>query len=229
MARRTLDITGGGGRPIANELTTWEDVPRRGLVMLPGQGYTCDMPAYYYLEEMALGFGAAVLRLAPDYRRDERFSGWPLAPQQRAWLRDDVEAGIAALLAVHDVPRLTVATKSLTTLGLAGVDWTDLAGADRAVRLVWLTPLLRDATVLDRLASTDVPSLIAIGTADHHYDQGVIDRLSARPAVSLAVVEGANHSFDQRGDIDQSLANIGQVVRSVRAFAFDGPPALNSL
>lgn len=228
MARQTLDITGGGGRPIANELTSWEDVPRRGVIMLPGMGYTCDMPACYYLEEMVLDLGAAVLRLAPDYSRDERFSGWPLA-QQRDWLRDDVRAGIAAMLEAHDVPRLTVVAKSLTTIGLADVDWADLAGSSRSVCLVWLTPLLRDAGVVDRLATTDVPSLIVIGTADHHYDQDVIDRINERPAVSVELVEGADHSFDQRGDIDRSLANVGQVVRSVRAFASDLPRAPDSL
>lgn len=219
MARRTLDITGGGGRAIANELTTWEDVPRHGVVMLPGRGYTCDMPAFYYLEEMALDLGAAVLRLAPDYSRDERFSDWPLDQQQRDWLRDDVRAGVTAMLDAHDVPRLTVVAKSLTTLGLADVNWAGIAGG-RTVRLVWLTPLLRDAEVVDQLATTDAPSLIAIGTADHHFEQGVIDSLRLRTATSVELIEGADHSFDQRGDIDRSLANIGQVVRSVRGFAF---------
>ena len=219
MARQTLDMTGGGGRAIANELTTWEDVPRHGLVMLPGQGYTCDMPAFYYLEEMALDLGAAVLRLAPDYSHDQQFRSLPTG-QERGWLTDDVRAGVTVMLEAHDVPRLTVVAKSLTTLGLATVDWANLAGADRTVRLVWLTPLLRDAEVVERLATIDVSSLIVIGTADHHYDYGVIDRLKVRPAVSVELVEGADHSFDQRGDIDQSLANIGHVVRAVRAFAF---------
>ncbi len=220
MARRTLDIAGGGGRTIGNELTSWEDDPQHGLVLLPGQGYTCDMPAFYYLEEMALDLGAAVLSLAPHYSQDERFSGWPLDREQRAWLRDDVEAGVAALLAAHDVPRLTVVAKSLTTLGLAGVDWTSLAGADRAVRLVWLTPLLREAEVAEQLSTTVVPSLIVIGTADHHFDQPTIDRLRERRTVSIELVEGADHSFGQRADIDRSLANIGQVVEAVRSFAF---------
>ena len=192
-----------------------------GVVMLPGLRYTCAMPAFYYLEEMALDLGAAVLGLAPDYRHNERFAAFPLDQQQRDWLRDNVRAGVTAMLKAHDVPRLTVVAKSLTTtLGLADVDWAGLAGPDRTVRLVWLTPLLRDAEVVERLTTTDVPSLIVIGTADHHYDQDVIDRLAALPAVSVALIEGADHSFGQRGDIDRSLANIGQVVRAVRAFAF---------
>ena len=220
MALRTLNIDGGGGRRIRADLASGEGSMAHGVVMLPGLGYTCVMPAFYYLEEMALDLGAAVLGLAPDYRQDERFAAFPLDRQQRQWLRDDVRAGVAAMLEAHDVPRLTVVTKSLTTLGLAEVDWADLVGADRTVRLVWLTPLLRDAAVVERLETIDRASLIVIGTADHHYDQGVIDRLSARPAVSLAIVKGADHSFDQAGDIDRSLANIGQVVAAVRAFAF---------
>ena len=220
MARRTLKVTGGGRRSISNELTSWEDHPRHGVVLLPGQGYTCDMPAFYYLEEMALDLGAAVLRMAPAYGEDERFTRWPLDSTQQDWLRDDVTAGIAALLAAHDVPRLTVIAKSLTTLGLAGADWTGLTGAGRTIRLVWLTPLLRDAVVVDRLTTSDVPSLVTIGTADHHFDQAVIDRLSILSHVTVDLIDGADHSFDQRGDIHRSLENIGRVVEGVRAFAF---------
>lgn len=220
MARRVLDITGGGERAIPNWITTWEDAPLHGVVMLPGLGYTCDMPAFYYLEEMALDLGAAVLRLAPAYNEDERFTRWPLDDQQRDWLRDDIDASLTALLAVHDVPRLTIIAKSLTTIGLAAADWSKLAGPDRTVRLVWLTPVLRDAVVVARLGTTDVPSLVAIGSADHHFDQAVIDRLSTLPHVTFNLIDGADHSFDQRGDIQRSLGNILQVVEGVRAFAF---------
>lgn len=75
---RTLDILGGGERSIPNELTTREDAPRHGVVMLPGVGYTCVMPAFYYLEEMAVDQGSAVLSLAPGYGQDERFAAYPL-------------------------------------------------------------------------------------------------------------------------------------------------------
>ena len=220
MTMTSFETTGGGGRSIAVELTAQGEEPEHGVVMLPGLGYTCVMPAFYYLEEMALDQGAAVLSLAPGYSQDERFAAFPLDRQQRGWLADDVRAGVAAMLSAHDVRNVTVIAKSLTTLGLADVDWTELAGDDRIVRLVWLTPLLRDADIAERLATTDVPSLIVIGTADHHFDQGTIDRLRERPAVTVERIEGADHSFGQRGDIDRSLANVGQVVRAVRSFAF---------
>ncbi len=221
MAMRSFDITGGGGRSIPSELTTRQDGPGHGVVMLPGLGYTCVMPAFYYLEAMALDQGAAVLSLAPGYGQDERFAAFPLDHQQRDWLADDVRAGVAAMLGTHDVRNVTVIAKSLTTLGLSSVDWTAFAGGDRSVRLVWLTPLLRDSEVVERLAAIDVSSLIVIGTADHHFDQGTIDRLRERPAVTFEQIEGADHSFGQRGDIDRSLANVGQVVRAVRSFAFE--------
>ncbi len=218
---RTLDIVAGGERSIPSELTTREDAPRHGVVMLPGVGYTCAMPAFYYLEEMALDQGSAVLSLAPGYGQDERFAAYPLNHQQREWLAEDIRAGVAAMLGAHDVRNVTVIAKSLTTLGLADVDWTAFAGGDRTVQLVWLTPLLRDAGVVERLAAIDVSSLIVIGTADHHYDQGTIDRLRERSAVTVELIEGADHSFDRRGDTDRSLANVGQVVRAVRSFAFE--------
>lgn len=65
-----LRIIGGGDREVANDLLAWSGQPGHGVVLLPGQGYTCDMLAFYYLQETALGRGAAVLRLAPDDSRD---------------------------------------------------------------------------------------------------------------------------------------------------------------
>ena len=134
MALRTVNISGGGGRRIRAELASRDDAVDHGVVMLPGLGYTCAMPAFYYLDELAIGLGAAVLSLAPDYRQDERFGAFPLGDEQRDWLRDDVESGIAALVAMHDVSRLTVDVAGrpvpVTVLGVDAATVPACANAD---------------------------------------------------------------------------------------------------
>ena len=220
MAMTTLDFTGGGGRPITADLVTRSETISHGVVMLPGVGYTCAMPAFYYVESMALNCGAAVLSVDAVYRGDERFRAWPLAEDQRTWQRDDVRAAIHAMLDAHDLSEVTVVAKSLTTIGLAGVNWSAFVGPGRTLRLVWLTPLLRDPGVVATLTTTEVPSLVSIGTTDHVYDEGAIARLRDRPNVTLDIIDGADHSYGHGPDIDQSLASVGQVVRSVRRFAF---------
>jgi hypothetical protein len=230
VAMRRIELAGGGGRTLRAELVTPSPSPTRGVVMLPGRGYTCAMPAFYYIEEMALRSGAAVLSVDADYRDDDRFDGWPVSPEARGWLRDDARAAVTALLEAYPVRELLVVAKSLTTVGLAGVDWSRHA-SERTVRLAWLTPLLRDPGVMATLTGSDIPSLVSIGTADSAWDDDAIARLRRQSNVTLDVIDGADHSYGHRGDIDRSLASVGRVVQSVRGFAFsterggDGEPA----
>lgn len=220
-----LRIIGGGDREIANDLLAWSGQPGQGVVLLPGQGYTCDMPAFYYLEETALGRGAAVLRLAPDYSRDQRFASRPDS-ERLAWLREDVLAAVEAMRVAVRPARPTVIAKSLTTLGLAAVDWTPFT-QDAAIDLVWLTPLLRDPLVAAALREPAARSLIAIGTADHAYDDALLSDLETGGAATVERIEGADHSFDHPGGVDvaRSLGNVGRVVAAVDRFAFAGTVA----
>lgn len=220
-----LRIIGGGGREIANDLVTWSDQPTHGVILLPGQGYTCDMPAFYYLESAALGRGAAVLRLAPEYGRDQRFASRP-DPERLAWLREDVPAAVEASRVALRPARLTVIAKSLTTLGLAAVDWTPFT-QDTAIDLVWLTPLRRDPLVAAALREPAARSLVAIGTADHAYDDALLRDLESGGAATVERIEGADHSFDHPGGVDvaRSLRNVGRVVAAVDRFAFAGTTA----
>lgn len=219
-----LRIIGGGDREVANDLLAWSGQPGHGVVLLPGQGYTCDMPAFYYLEETALGRGAAVLRLAPDDSRDQRFASRPDS-ERLAWLREDVLAAVEAMRVAVRPARLTVIAKSLTTLGLAAVDWTPFT-RDAAIDLVWLTPLLR-VPLVAALREPAARSLIAIGTADHAYDDALLRDLESGGETTVERIDGADHSFDHPGGVDvaRALGNVGRVVAAVDRFAFAGSAA----
>ncbi len=63
----------------------------------------------------------------------------------------------------------------------------------------------------------DGRSLLAIGTADPHFDPGFLAEWSAsgRRTVTIA---GADHSMDPSGDIPASIQAIERVMRELAAF-----------
>lgn len=64
----TLSITGFEGEPVPIQFLR-QDGEAKGLaILLPGLGYTCDMPVFYYTELQFLVGGCDVLRVDYDYR-----------------------------------------------------------------------------------------------------------------------------------------------------------------
>ncbi len=65
----TLAVEGFGGEPVPNELVRQQSGSSTLAVLLPGRGYTCDMPLFYYSERLLVDRGWDVLRVQYDYRQ----------------------------------------------------------------------------------------------------------------------------------------------------------------
>jgi len=63
-----------------------------------------------------------------------------------------------------------------------------------------------------------VRSLIAIGSADHHYDRALLDELHEAMNAELVVVAGADHGFDIPGDVTGSIEALGQAIKALDQF-----------
>lgn len=85
-------------------------------------------------------------------------------------------------------------------------------------RAVWLTPLLRDDALRGQMRRFGGPALVAIGTADPHYDPDLLADGCAAPGCSAVVVEAADHSLDVAGDPVASVRAVGRVVAALGAF-----------
>jgi hypothetical protein len=211
----SLEITGYRDAPLANTFFRQEGEARRLAIVLPGIGYTADMPVLYYPRALLLEMGADVLAVRYAYNENPEFSR--LSGEERMrWVDADVDAASAAGLAQRPYEEITLVGKSLGTLAMAYLlEANDrLAGAD----CVWLTPVLADDRLRARIGQRRHHALFVIGTADPYYQPAWLDEVRQATGGDAMVVEGADHSLELAGSVDRSLDVMQQLVRTLRAF-----------
>ena len=208
-----LSIQGYRGEPVPNRFQRPEGATDRLAVLLPGLGYTLDMPLFYYTEDLVLARGWDILRVEYAYNRPE-FQEMPQAERAR-WLLADATAAYRAGLAQGQYESIALIGKSLGTLAMGHL----LTMADQpaaASRAVWLTPLLGNDRLREQIGRFGGPSLFVIGTADPHYDAAILEEVRAATDGETVVVPDADHGMDVPGD---AVASVHAVARVVAALA----------
>lgn len=169
--------------------------PDRCAVLLPGQFYPTRAPALWFAREAVMSRGWSALEvLGEPGEHDE-----PLE-----WERDCAERALEA----SGAERPLVIGKSLATL---------LAGeiAERDLPAVWLTPLLNEADVVDGLARTRRPTLLAGGDGDPTW---LIDRLPDNPAIEVLELPGVDHALQVPNDLRASTDALARLVDGIARF-----------
>ena len=217
MATETiLPITGYEGRAVPNRLRRPRGAIGRLAMLLPGFGYTLDMPLFYYVENGCLDTGIDVLRVESTYNQDLAFAAADETERSR-WVTADAHAAWEAGLAQSTYTSAIVVGKSLGTLAMPAL-FAAPAPDDREVRSVWLTPLLSEPPVTETIARLGSRALVAIGDADPHYDAEVIRQLEAT-GVRMLVAPGAEHGLDLPGDVVGSVRVLERVIAAINEFA----------
>lgn len=212
---KTLVITGFEGLPVPNRLLRPERAIDRLAVLLPGFGYTLDMPLFYYAENLLLERGWDVLRVEYAYNRlPGDASGWRVLLGER--LLADAAAAWRAGRAQGAYSEVVFVGKSLGTQAMGHL----LTAPDppQRMRAVWLTPLLSIARLREQIAAFGGPSLFVIGTADEEYDAEALDALIAATGGEAVVVAGADHGMDIPGDPIASIRAMDQFVAALGRF-----------
>src|SRR5579884_1063750 len=109
---QTLDIRGYRDEPVPHTFWRQDEQARHVAILLPGVGYTCDMPLLYYPARLLLALGADVLRVEYVYGRRPDFAALSDAAQGR-WLFADVAAACRAVQGGHSYEQVTLVGKSL--------------------------------------------------------------------------------------------------------------------
>src|SRR2546423_11841540 len=97
-AATTLAIPGSRDEPVPHTFLPQDQAARHVAILLPGIGYTCDMPLLYYPARLLLARGADVLRVEYAYHQREDFKTATMDEQGR-WVVADVTADCHAVLA----------------------------------------------------------------------------------------------------------------------------------
>ena len=208
----TLTIHGYLGETVPNRVLRPDNAIDCLSVLLPGFGYTLDMPLFYYAENLLLERGWDVLRVEYAYNQLPEAE---ISPQSKMVERlyADATAAWRAGLEQRDYQRLALVGKSLGTLAMGHL--LTMENPPPQVSAVWLTPMLSVDRLREQVAQYGGPSLFVIGTADPHYDPEVLRAMTEATNGEAIVVEDAGHGMDIPGD---PVASVRAVERVVTAF-----------
>lgn len=189
-------------------MTTWGEValwqgslpeadPGRRVLVLPGSGYSVDLPGLQ-LPMRALALAGWQVWAA----------SWDVRDAQDRTAAEGVVVGAAEQFRglVGSAPQLVLA-KSLGTMGAGWV-------ADRGVPAVWTTPLLTDDQCVADIARGTAPALLLAGSRDHTWD----DDAAQRTGKPTRLIAGADHAW-HTGDWREEIEVLRHLVAAVEEFA----------
>ena len=211
----TISILGYHDEPVPHTFFKQDATTDHLTIILPGRGYTAQMPLLFYPITLLLDQGADVLRADYAYDRLPTF-GTLSFDQQLRWLWSDVSAACRAGLSQRAYQQVTVIGKSLGTLAMGHLLTTETLPP--RVNAVWLTPLVRFEPLREQIKQFQGRSLFVIGTADSHYDPTILADLHQTTGGEVVVVEGADHGFNVKGDVLRSIRVVEQAVRAIQTF-----------
>jgi predicted alpha/beta-hydrolase family hydrolase len=214
-ASTTLTIQGYRDELVPNRFLHTKGASDQLAVLLPGLGYTLDMPLFYYAENLLQERGWDVLRVEYAYNTHPEFQTLPKPDRDRRLLADTTAAWRAGL-SQRTYERVVLIGKSLGTLAMGHL--LTLADLPPNVGAVWLTPLLATERLRQQISQYGGPSLFVIGTADPHFDPGVLEQIQVATTGEAVIVKNADHGMDIPGDPIASVRAVERVVEALGRF-----------
>lgn len=214
----TLSIKTSTGRSLDNRFFTAGHPNGWLALVLPGLGYSADMPLLYYPKLLLLNRGVDVLQLMPATLSEE-FQGLDTNSRQD-WLRADVLAGLHTGLAQRQYRGIILVGKSISSIAIAlGLE----AAQSRLPTLaVWLTPLFRETVVMDAAHACKNASFFLCGGADSTYLHDNLDAILKQNTKAIAcVIPGADHSLELGGDEEGTFRAIQEGMQALAHFLDD--------
>lgn len=211
MAIAPLTITGYDDVPVPNRFLRHDGPTEHLAILLPGMGYSNDMPLLHYASHLAREHGADILGVDYAYQQ--------VAGEVELRQRMAADVGAAVTAAMRQRPeyrKVTVMGKSIGTLAIAVLLEHQILPFE--TRCVWLTPLIKREEVRDRLLLHPGPSFVAIGTEDPHYDPVWLAQWQGATGGTLTIVEGGDHSLAIAHDVPRSIAALGDIMARLQSF-----------
>ncbi|MBP2018569.1 pimeloyl-ACP methyl ester carboxylesterase [Symbiobacterium terraclitae] len=197
MRIEAVPTPSGAGVTIQNRLTGPEGGSDKLMVMLPGNNYSCDAPALFYLRQAAVAAGWDVLSTAYAFQQTGGEVDGPA-------ILADVRAAVERVLP-NGYREICIAAKSLGSAVALPLARTL---SEYPVSLLILTPVPQ---FLQEPVG-DLRTLVVIGTEDPVYQMPECAAARERADAEWVVVPDLDHGFNVKGDWERSVASLPQVI-----------------
>lgn len=211
----TLVLTGYNDRTIPNTFIKQKTPASVAALVLPGWGYTAQMPLLFYTTEILLNKGVDVLQVDYAYNTLPEFATLD-AESRNQWLFTDVAAAYRALCEQRTYEHIVLVGKSLGTLGVGHL--LAMQTTDTNVSAIWMTPLVKHPKLRAQIKNFAGSALIVIGTDDQHYDAACLEEIGEAGTRKILAIEGANHGMNIPDDVPASIQVLEQIMRGVEIF-----------
>jgi pimeloyl-ACP methyl ester carboxylesterase len=208
----TLPISGYRGEDVPNHFFRQEGEADHLAIVLPGLGYSADMPLLFFTVSHLVDLGAEILQVEYPYSQCADYRTLDADERQR-WLIADTVAACRVALGQRRYRRITLVGKSLGTRAMAHLLAHDETFADATT--IWFTPVWHESPVRDAILATRQRALVVIGTADPHYDTTLAAATRAALNGELMIVAEADHGMEIEGDMLRSIAVLDEAMRAV--------------
>ncbi|KZE68933.1 hypothetical protein AWM68_01295 [Fictibacillus phosphorivorans] len=182
-------------------------------IFLPGMGYTMRNPLLHFASGAFFRKGFDVLHINYLYYIEE-YEAFTIDELKTA-LHQDVTSVLNEVLPGLDYSSYYLLGKSLGTLAMpAALKISPLQNA----KTVWLTPNLKDETVLHTMMTIKQNGLCIIGDEDPFYDSEKIEQLVRNTQMEYMIPKGINHALEVDHDVLKSIDAIKMAIQSIINF-----------
>ena len=211
----TLKIMGLRNELVPNTFFRQKSETRHLAVLLPGLGYTSQMPIMYYPCLALLAKGSDVLRSDYNYVRCADFMA--LDPdERRRQAAADAMAVYSGAIVQRKYDKVTLVGKSIGTYAMGHLITTVTHLPN--LQCIWLTPLLKHEHLLSQIKQVTHKAFFVTGTADPYFDKTNMDDLIKATSGECIVIDGADHSLEVGGDVLKSLEALELIMEGILKF-----------
>lgn len=209
----TISIQGYAEKSVPNLFLRQSQPADTLAILFPGLRYTCNMPLLYYPSKLFTRRAADVLQVNRDYTQTEYQSA--SQSKQADWFTGDAWAALQAGKQQGNYRRLILVGKSIGTLALAHLVNRPL---DENTATIWLTPLLRQQSLVSAAMHFKGPALYIAGSGDPLYASDPMQHIQEATGADKLIVDGADHSMEIPDDPFRSIQILEPILQRIAAF-----------
>ncbi|MBE4909558.1 alpha/beta hydrolase [Bacillus luteolus] len=183
-------------------------------IILPGIGYNVQRPLLHFTTNLFIQSKYDVLHINYNYLSSEVYKG--LSDEEKVeCIEQEVKKVIDTVLIEKQYKEYVLVTKSIGTIPISNELLTRNEFID--AKAIWLTPLLHNTLLFERMKQCHHPSLYVIGDQDPCYMKDRFNELAIKNNINCVLIDGADHSLEDP-EVLASIDNLKVVFEELQTF-----------